>query len=212
MLLQAALQEEKGSKNREKSRRCLAKLHKHIRNIRKDAIHRLTTKLCRENQTVAVENLSVRGMMRNRRLAKHIADMGWYEFRRQMEYKCLIYGTKLTVADQFFPSSKKCSVCGAVRAWLKLGERIYRCPGCGLELDRDLNAARNLLNLVPVNDGEPRPGYARPETPVERKALAAVCAVKPRLIESGTCCASKIRHTQVGPLGNVHISRAFTWQ
>ena len=138
----------KGSKNREKSRRRLAKLHKRIRDIRKDAIHRLTTKLCRENQAVAVENLSVGGMMRNRRLARHIADMGWYEFRRQLEYKCLIYGTKLTIADRFFPSSKTCSACGAVRDELSLSERTYRCPSCNLEMDRDLNAALNLLDLL----------------------------------------------------------------
>ncbi len=177
----------KGSNNREKSRFRLAKLHRHIRNIRKDALHRLTTKLCRENQAVVIEDLSVRGMMRNRRLARHIADMGWYEFRRQMEYKCLIYGTKLTVADRFFPSSKRCSDCGVVCAELKLGDRTYRCPSCGFELDRDLNAAINLLNLVPVNDGELGSGRTRTRTPVERKALAATCAAKLRLAETGTC-------------------------
>jgi len=119
----------KGSSNRTKYRLRLARLHRRVRNIRKDAIHRLTTKLCRENQAVAVEDLSVSGMMRNRRLARHIADMGWYEFRRQMEYKCLIYGTKLVVADRFFPSSKTCSQCDAVRTEMPLGERTYRSLG-----------------------------------------------------------------------------------
>ena len=178
----------KGSNNRGKSRLRLARLHRRVRNIRRDAIHRLTTRLCRENQAVVIEDLSVRGMMRNRRLARRIADMGWYEFRRQLEYKCLIYGTKLVIADRFFPSSKTCSACGAVRAELSLGERAYRCPECGLRLDRDLNAARNLWNLlkVPVNDGELDPGQARAKTPVERKALAATFAVKPRLAEAGT--------------------------
>jgi len=181
----------KGSNNRGKSRLRLARLHRRVRNIRRDALHRLTTKLCRENQAVAVEDLSVRGMMRNRRLARHIADMGWHEFRRQLEYKCLIYGTQLTVADRFFPSSKMCSACGAVRAELPLGERTYRCQGCGLELDRDLNAARNLFCLtVPVNDGELDPGQARARTPVKRKALAATFAVKPRLVEAGASWVS----------------------
>ena len=182
----------KGSNNREKSRLRLARLHRRIRNIRKDALHRLTTRLCRENQAVAVEDLSVRGMMRNGRLARHIADMGWHEFRRQLGYKCLIYGIRLTVADRFFPSSKRCSACGAVRAELPLGERAYRCPECGLGLDRDLNAARNLLGLleVPVNDGELGTSQARAGTPAERKALAAPCAAKPRLAEAGTYSAS----------------------
>ncbi len=195
----------KGSNNRGKSRLRLARLHRRVRNIRKDAIHRLTTKLCRENQAVVIEDLSVRGMMRNRRMARHIADMGWYEFRRQLEYKCLIYGTRLTVADRFFPSSKMCSRCGHVRAELPLSERMFHCPECDLKLDRDLNAARNLLNLlkVPVNYGELDPGQALVRTPVKRKALAATfvmqempqrenavtspaSAVKPRLVEAGT--------------------------
>ena len=153
-------------------------------------MHRLTTRLCRENQAVAVEDLSVRGMMRNGRLAGHIADMGWCEFRRQLGYKCLIYGTKLVIADRFFPSSKTCSRCGAVRAELSLGERTYRCE-CGFALDRDLNAARNLANLlVPVNYGEPDSGLSRIKTPAERKALAATFAAKPRLAEAGTYSVS----------------------
>ncbi len=187
----------KGSRNRGKSRLRLAKLHKHISDIRKDAIHRLTTRLCRENQAVVIEDLSIRWMMHNRCLARHIADMGWYEFRRQLEYKSEIYGTKLVVADRFFPSSKTCSNCGAVRAELKLAERVFHCQACGLELDRDLNAAMNLEDLlVPVNDGEPRPGRTRPETPVERKTLAIrdkgslAATVKPRLVEAGTSSVS----------------------
>ena len=118
--------------------------------------------------------------------------MGWHEFRRQLEYKSLIYGTRLVLADRFFPSSKRCSACGAVRAELPLGERAYRCPECGLELDRDLNAARNLLGLleVPANDGELGTSQARAGTPAERKALAAVSAAKPRLAEAGTYSAS----------------------
>lgn len=172
----------KGSRNREKSRLRLARLHRRIRNVRGDFLHRLTTRLCRENQAVAIEDLSVRGMMRNRGLARLITDMGWWEFRRQLVYKCPIYGTRLKVADRFFPSSKTCSCCGAVRDELPLGERTFRC-GCGLELDRDLNAALNLLyllldrgcasdlrgpersprSLVPANGGEPCPEQASGE-------------------------------------------------
>ena len=182
----------KGSKNWEKSRLRLARLHRHIRNVRKDFLHRLTTRLCRENQAVAIEDLSVRWMMMcSRSLARLIADMGWYEFRRQLQYKCPIYGTRLKIAGRFFPSSKTCSSCGAVRDELPRGERMFRC-GCGLELDRDLNAALNLLyllldhgcasdskhspgSLVPANGGEPCPSEPRAKTPAEREALAAHC-------------------------------------
>jgi putative transposase len=178
----------KGSRNREKLRIRLARLHRRVRNVRRDFLHRLTTRLCRENQAVAIEDLSVCGMMRNRRLARLISDMGWGEFRRQLRYKCPIYGTYLKVADRFFPSSKMCSCCGAVRDELPRGERTFRC-GCGLVLDRDLNAALNLLHLllVPVNDGEPGPGEARAETPAEREALAAHIVAKPHLTEAGAC-------------------------
>jgi putative transposase len=193
----------KGSRNREKSRLRLVRLHRRVRNVRGDFLHRLTTRLCRENQTVAVEDLSVRGMMRNRGLARPIADMGWGEFRRQLEYKCPIYGTCLKIAPRFFPSSKTCSCCGAIRDELPLGERTFRC-GCGIELDRDLNAALNLLDLlfesaVPANGGKPSPGEARADTPAEREALAVASTVKPLPQRSRNPMGTlEERHLQIG--------------
>jgi putative transposase len=135
---------QKGSNNRNKQRRKVAKIHARIKHIRADFLHKLTTKLCRENQTVVVEDLSVRGMLKLRTLSRSIADLGFFEFRRQLEYKSKIYGTSLIVADRFFPSSKTCSSCGEIKEDLSLSDRVFYCQGCGLEVDRDRNAALNL--------------------------------------------------------------------
>jgi len=137
----------KGSKNKEKARSRLSKLHWRIACQRHDFLHKVTTRLCRENQTVVIEDLNVRGMMRNRRLARSISDMGWGEFRRQLTYKGRIYGTDVVLAPRFYPSSKTCSNCGHVKVHLTLAERTFACPECGVEIDRDLNAARNLSTL-----------------------------------------------------------------
>lgn len=144
---------ERGSRNRQKQRVKLARLHSRISNIRKDCLHKLTTKLCRENQAVVVENLCVSGMMRNRRLSRAISDLGFYEFRRQLEYKGKIFGTEVILAPRFFPSTKKCSGCGNVKETMLLSERVYRCD-CGREMDRDLNAAVNLHQLYTPGFGE----------------------------------------------------------
>ncbi len=141
----------KGSKNRRKAIERLARTHAKIANIRKDWLHKLTTRLCRENQAVGIEDLNVKGMMKNRRLARAIGDIGFGEFRRQLEYKSKIYGAKLVVFDRFYPSSKKCSKCGHVKESLPLAERVFHCGRCGHESDRDWNAARN---LVPGGIGE----------------------------------------------------------
>jgi len=137
----------KGSNNRKKAQSRLSKLHWRIACQRHDFLHKVTTQLCRENQTVVVEDLHVKGMMANRHLARSISDMGWGEFRRQLTYKSEIYGTDLVVADRFYPSSKTCSDCGHVKAKLPLAERTFTCSECGLEIDRDLNAAQNLSTL-----------------------------------------------------------------
>lgn len=137
----------KGSKNRAKSAMKLAQMHRRIKNIRQDALHKLTTTLCRENQTVVIEDLNVSGMLKNHSLARSISDMGFYEFRRQLAYKAELFGTRLIVADRWYPSSKTCSCCGNVKRELALSERTYHCGVCGLEIDRDLNAALNLRTL-----------------------------------------------------------------
>jgi IS605 OrfB family transposase len=111
---------------------------------RRDGLHKLTTRLAAGFGTVVVEDLNVAGMMRNRRLARHVADASFGEFRRQVAYKTQWAGGRMIVADRWFASSKKCSGCGAVKAKLGLSERTYRCDACGLVLDRDVNAALNL--------------------------------------------------------------------
>lgn len=133
--------------NRKKSALALARLHARIAHVRADFTHKLTTRLCRENQAVAIEDLNVRGMLANHRLARAIADVGFYEVRRQLQYKAQRYRTLLVVADRWYPSSKLCSACGAHYAALKLGEREWNCQ-CGTRHDRDVNAAINLQRLA----------------------------------------------------------------
>ncbi|SNY04773.1 IS607 family element RNA-guided endonuclease TnpB [Paractinoplanes atraurantiacus] len=126
----------------------LAKAHARVANLRRDGLHQLTTRLARDHTAIVVEDLSVAGMLKNRRLARHIADAGFGEIRRQLAYKTEWNGGWLLVADRWYPSSKTCSACGAVKTKLTLRERTYKCTLCGLVLDRDLNAARNLAALT----------------------------------------------------------------
>ena len=136
------------SNNRSKDARALARLHARIAHVRKDFMHKLTTRLCRENQTLVIEDLNVRGMLANARLARAIADVGFYEFRRQLEYKSVRYGTTLILADRWYPSSKLCSACGVRHGELTLSERAWTCTACGVRHDRDVNAAINLQRLA----------------------------------------------------------------
>jgi putative transposase len=137
-----------GSKRRNRTRRRVARTYAHTANLRRDALHKLTTSLATQHGTVVVEQLNVAGMIHNRRLARAIADTGVGELRRQLGYKATWYGCRLVVADRFYPSSKTCSACGWVKAKLTLAERTFCCEACGLVMDRDLNAARNLAKLV----------------------------------------------------------------
>jgi IS605 OrfB family transposase len=166
-----------GSKRRNQTRRRLARTHAHAACIRRDALHKLTTSLATQHGTVVVERLNVAGMARNRRLARAISDTGMAELRRLLAYKTGWYGSRLVVADPFFPSSKTCSGCGWVKAKLTLAERTFCCEACDQVLDRDLNAARNLARLV---QSVARSGW---ETPIARGAdrkpqLAGQVAVK----------------------------------
>ncbi|MFJ4681474.1 RNA-guided endonuclease InsQ/TnpB family protein [Kitasatospora sp. NPDC088783] len=133
-----------GSANREKARRKVARVHARIADRRRDFLHKLTTRLVRENQTVVVEGLSVRDLLGNRRLSRSIADAGWAELRAMLAYKCVWYGRELVTVDRWFPSSKLCSSCGARRTCLPLHVRTWECA-CGAVHDRDVNAARNIL-------------------------------------------------------------------
>ncbi len=138
----------KGSANRRKAKARLAKLHARIANIRLDALHKLTTDLTRRFHTIGIEDLNVRGMVRNRHLARSIADMGFFEFRRQLEYKAAMRGGQVVIADRWFPSSKICSCCGHKQEELPLSVRRWSCSICGVEHNRDLNAAINLKNYA----------------------------------------------------------------
>ncbi|MGH3718737.1 MAG: RNA-guided endonuclease InsQ/TnpB family protein [Pseudonocardiaceae bacterium] len=126
----------------------ISALHTRVGNARRDGLHKLTTRLVRSHDVVVVEDLTVADMIRNRRLARHICGLGMAELRRQLDYKTRDAGGRLVVADRWYPSSKTCSVCGAVRAKLTLAEREFVCESCGTRLDRDYNAARNLAALA----------------------------------------------------------------
>lgn len=138
----------KESANRKKARTKLARLHSRIATIRSAALHRLTTDLTRRFHTIGIENLNVRGMLANRSLAGSIADMGFFEFRRQLEYKAAMRGGQVVLADRFFPSSKTCSGCGHKVDQLPLALRSWTCSYCGTTHDRDANAAVNLRDLA----------------------------------------------------------------
>ncbi|MEU9546449.1 MULTISPECIES: RNA-guided endonuclease InsQ/TnpB family protein [Streptomyces] len=135
---------EKGSANREKARRKVARIHARITDRRRDGLHKLTTRLVRENQTLVIEDLTVRNMVRNRKLARAISDAAWAEFRSLLEYKAAWYGRDVVVVGRFFPSSKLCSHCGALQDRMPLYVRTWTCD-CGTVHDRDVNAAKNLL-------------------------------------------------------------------
>jgi len=138
---------ERGSANRAKARHAVAAVHLRVANQRGDFLHKLTTRLARSKRAIAVESLNVTGMVRNRRLARAISDAGFGEFVRQLEYKAGWYGSKVWAADRWFPSSKTCSACGAINQGLTLSDRTWVCL-CGVEHDRDHNAARNLLTAM----------------------------------------------------------------
>ena len=137
---------QKGSANRKKAKGKLATLHARSAAIRSDALHSLTTDLTRRFHTIGIEDLNVRGMVNNRPLARSIADMGFFEFRRQLQYKAAMRGGQVVVADRFYPSSKTCSCCGHRLEALPLALREWMCPACKTHHDRDVNAAVNLKN------------------------------------------------------------------
>jgi putative transposase len=166
----------KGSNNRKKSQRRLARHHARIKRIRRDWTHKVTTKLCRENQTIVLEDLNVKGMTANHCLARAINDVGFGEIRRQLEYKAPMFGSTVEVVSRWEPTSKTCSKCGCKKDVLALSERVFHCDHCGLSLDRDLNAAKNILAA----------GLAASACGPEGSGRARKLATKPRRVEAGT--------------------------
>jgi len=141
----ALSRKQKGSKNRHKARLKVAKVHAQISDARLDFLHKLTTQLVRENQVIAVEDLAVKNMVKNRKLALAISDASWGELVRQLEYKCDWYGRNFVKIDRWFPSSKRCGNCGHIVDKLPLQVREWDCPKCDSHHDRDVNAAKNIL-------------------------------------------------------------------
>jgi putative transposase len=141
----ALSRKQKGSNNCYKARLKVAKVHAEISDARQDYLHKLTTRLVRENQTIAVEDLAVKNMVKNRKLALSISDASWGELVRQLEYKCDWYGRNFVKIDRWFPSSKRCAECGHIVDKLPLNIREWDCPKCGTHHDRDVNAAKNIL-------------------------------------------------------------------
>lgn len=142
---QALSRKTKGSVRRGKAQKRVARLHARVSDARMDAINKATTMIAQTYSTVCIEDLNVAGMMKNHHLARRVSDASLGEFRRQLEYKTMRTGASLRVVDRWYPSSKTCSNCGAVKAKLSLSERVYQCDVCGLSMDRDLNAAINLM-------------------------------------------------------------------
>jgi len=154
-LQKSVSRKQKGSASRRKAVVGLARKHHELANLRGDLLHKITTGLVQDYPTIVIEDLNVKGMVKNHHLARAISRQGWAEFRRQLEYKVKIHDRDLEIADRYYPSTKTCSGCGAVKP-VTLSERVYKCPVCGVEIDRDFNAAINLSKL-PLGKGKVKP-------------------------------------------------------
>ena len=166
-LQRSASRKKKGSKNREKSRIRLAIAHEKLGNKRNDYLQKLTTELVRDNDVICIEDLNVKGMMKNHHLAKSVADASFLEIRRMLTYKCEWHGKQLVVIDRWEPTSKKCNHCGHIMEKFNLRIREWTCPECGIHHDRDINAARNILDagLKILGVGETKKKRVRRGTP-----------------------------------------------
>ena len=178
------------SNNRKKSAVTLARLHARIANVRADFTHKLTTRICRENQAVVIEDLNVKGMLANEKLARAISDVGFGMFRSQMEYKAKRYGTRLVIADRWYPSSRLCSICDWKNEALTLKDREWTCAQCGTHHDRDRNAALNLKRLatetaLPVASLSGNGGAASGMVPSAAGEVTPVSSEAARLGHSG---------------------------
>jgi len=190
-----------GSVGRRKRAAHLARIHARVGNQRRDGLHKITTRLAKSHDVVVVEDLHVAGMVRNRRLARAVSDTGMAEVRRQLAYKTQWYGSRLVVADRWFPSSKTCSGCGWRNPSLTLSDRTFICPSCGLVIDRDLNAAVNLRNLVAASavetenarGGDRKTASAR-QVPVKREPGTARAGQTGSAVPPRTAARQRLTH------------------
>jgi len=178
-LSRAFSRKKKKSKGKERARLEIAELHFRIACIRKDALHKLTTEIANRFHTVYMEDLNVKGMSKNGKLARHILDMGFFELKRQLGYKLQERGGRLLLVDRWYPSSKKCSACGHTLDELPLSVREWTCPVCGAVHDRDVNAAVNLLNA-------PRKKYRLYNARKEEEIQASKVENEPLAISEGS--------------------------
>jgi putative transposase len=166
-----------GSNNRAKAKAKVARAYRKVAASRADFLHKTSTRLVRDHDVIVIEDLAVKNVVRNRRLAKAISDCGWGEFRRQLEYKAAKYGRHLIVIDRWYPSSKTCSACGHLLAELSLSTRAWCCPACRTLHDRDINAAKNILAAglaVSACGGDVRhPGSPRAQSPQKQEPQPA---------------------------------------
>ena len=174
---QEALQGVKRSKNYQKASIKLNKLYRRIANIRGGFLHKTTSCLVKNVQYFSIEDLNVQGMMRNHRLAKSLSDVSFYEFKRQLEYKAEYNGREIHQVDRFYPSSKLCSHCGALKEDLTLNDRVYSCDKCGTRLDRDYNASLNLLSQLKKHIGGVHPEFTPADLTALQEDLAINCLV-----------------------------------
>ena len=144
-LQKESFRKQKNSNNRIKANIKIARIYEKILNKREDNLHKLTTKLVNENQVIVIEELAVKNMIKNHKLAKAISDASWRKLRQMLSYKCQWYGRELKLVDRFYPSSKTCNQCGCILETLALSQRSCKCPRCGIIHDRDINAAKNIL-------------------------------------------------------------------
>jgi putative transposase len=176
---------QRGSENRKKAKRKVARAHSLVRDARRDFLHKTSTDLVRRFDAIAVEDLAVSNMVRNRKLSKAISRTGWGEFRTLLEYKAHRDGRTLAVVDRWYPSSKTCSACGHLLADLSLNTRTWQCPSCGTRHDRDVNAAKNLvlaggLPVAACGGDVRRPGATPAQLPVKQETQPVRAGI-PRL-------------------------------
>ncbi|MDM9384182.1 IS200/IS605 family element RNA-guided endonuclease TnpB [Chlorogloeopsis sp. ULAP01] len=162
----------KGSSNRNKARLVVAKIHEKVANQRQDYQHKISLKLVSENQRISAESLNIKGMVKNRKLAKQISDVAWGNFLTMLEYKGDMYGCEMHYVDRFFPSSKRCSHCGYIKQDLTLAIREWECPECKSFWDKDINAALNLMlfseSKIPLEEGKSTPDQLVVDAPCGR--------------------------------------------